>query len=425
MSADPLENSITESGQYDSLAAKVSGRLADVALLPDPARAIFGYHSTSGQLAVDVIRIQRSAERFIEDTISTAFSEIEREIAGEYDLQKDTVSFDYKTKLTMPAELTLGHIYRQAIQNSPKNFNPVTQKVSSSVESYFRVPFDKDAETKRRKRLMNKSSDQLDRVELAEDVTELVVVALLDGDMRDAINDEEYNDFEITPVAKFDKQQVAAIAQETLQTKVEGLFDGFNTHVRAAYDEAVEISENHQKDDPYFRELMATAKTGDEEALEAIQDEYKYGSFDGVEFNGEIIDPQTLFGEDQTFPYLKTQYGRVGVIYDGMIEMYRHAGIEIEGLFKQSIVFAIIGAQIWLDDIDDYHADLAETQLTPVTAEYLLAETEREAYRNIEQISKQYLLTAKQHAAQIDSPLAGIGTDYIYRLGNPSILKNT
>ncbi len=401
---------------------KLSGQLAELDLIPAPVRAIFGYHSTSGRFALDVIRIKRYAEKYIQNTITEVFTEIEIAISEEFGIEQDSVEFDYETKLTMPAELTLGHIYTQAINNSPNNFNPVTQRVSTPIEDYFRFPFDKAAETKRRQKLIEESSSQLDTIELAEKVTELVVVALLDGDMRDAINDQEYQDFEMSPEDQLERQQAAAVAQNTLEKKVEKLFEPFNKKVRTAYEEAVLISEGHQEDDPYFRELMANAKQEDKEALEDIRQKYKFGSFEEINFEGLLIEPQTLFGKDQEFPYLKTQYGRVGVIYDGMIEMYRYAGIDIDDRFKRSIIYAIIGAQIWLDDIDDYHADLADTQLTPVTAEYLLSDTDQEAYENIEQISRKYLMTAKQYAAETNSPLAGIGTDYIYRLGNPEVL---
>ncbi len=422
MSDDPYENSSIDPDQYESVSMKFSGQLAELDLIPASACAIFGYHSATGDFALDVIRIKRHAEKFIQSIISEAFVDIETAIADEFEIPQDSVGFDYKTKLTMPAELTLGHIYRQCINNSADNFNPVTQKISTPIEEYFRFPFDKDAETKRRQNLIKESSAQLDRIELVEKVTELVVVALLDGDMRDAINDQEYQDFEITPADQLEKQQAAAVAQNTLQKKVEQLFEPFDNNVRTAYEEAVVLSEGHQEDDPYFRELMANAKQGDEEALKDIRQEYKFGAFEDDNFKGSLIEPQALFGEDLEFPYLKTQYGRVGVIYDGMIEMYRYAGIDIGDLFKRSIIYAIIGAQIWLDDIDDYHADLTDTQLTPVTAEYLLSDTNREAYDNIEQISRQYLMTAKRYAAETNSPLAGIGTDYIYRLGNPEIL---
>ncbi len=418
-------NRSIEPDQYGSLSTRFSGQLADVDLIPASVRAVLGYHAASGQFALDVIRVKKYAEQFIQDTIRDAFTDIEIAIANEFDIPTDDVKFDYETKLTMPAELTLGHIYRQAINNSLNNFNPITRKTSTPLGDYFRFPFDKDAETKRRQKFIERSSEQLDKIELTEEVTELVVVALLDGDMRDAINDQEFQDFEMSPVGELDDEQAASVAQDTLQKKVEELFEPFNNNVRTAYEEAVELSEGHQEDDPYFRELMATAKQGDEEALADIRENYKYGSFDQIDFEGSLIEPQTLFDEDQEFPYLKTQYGRVGVIYDGMIEMYRYAGIDIEDLFKRSIIFAIIGAQIWLDDIDDYHADLAETQLTPVTAEYLLSGTDQEAYENIERIAKQYLMTAKRYAAETNSPLAGIGTDYIYRLGTPDVLHES
>lgn len=417
------ENSRSEIQGTSSLSTKMSGRLANFRPVPTPLRAIFGYHSTSGDLALDTISIKRHTERFIDTTIDSTFSNVEVAIAAELDIDPTEVEFDYNTKLTMPAELTLGHIYHRAIQNSPDEFNPITRKVSTPIMEYFRFPFDKVAERRRRKKYLEESSAQVEEIELGEQVTELVIIALLDGDMRDATNDKEYEDFEVDAPDRISKQRAAEIAQSTLQSEVEELFEPFAREVRTAYEEAVNISEAHQGRDAYYRELMTEGRDRSDDALENIRQEYKFGTFENVGTKASIIDPQGLFTKsEREFPYLKTQYGRVGVIYDGMIEMYRHAGIHVEDLFKRSIIFAIIGAQIWLDDIDDYQDDLEDGQLTPVTAEYILSDTQSDAYESIYDMTKQYLMTAENYAAKADSPLAGIGTDYIYRMGDPKVL---
>jgi len=77
---------------------------------------------------------------------------------------------------------------------------------------------------------------------------------------------------------------------------------------------------------------------------------------------------------------------------------------------------------VWLDDVDDYAADMREGQLTPVTSEYLLADSDDEAYRSTVEITERYLGLAADHAAVADSPLTGIATEYIHRSGRPDVL---
>jgi len=159
------------------------------------------------------------------------------------------------------------------------------------------------------------------------------------------------------------------------------------------------------------------AEDGDDDAVAAIRREYR-----DADLQDPPLDP--LFG-DLDLPYLKTQYARVGVLYDAMLELYRHAGLGIDEDFAKSIVLAIVGAQIWLDDVDDYADDRAEGQLTPVTAEYLLAEDEREAYGAVVDVTEEYLDLAKEYATRADSPLTGVAIEYIYRSGEPGVLPGS
>ena len=404
----------------DGLGSAVATSLAELSVLPTSLRAVLDYYAATGELATDVVRLQRRVDTYVEGVIAEAFGPVERALAEEAGVLPADVSFDYDTKLTLPAELTLGHLYQRANVAAPPGYDPVGRTRRRSLRE--RVPGldgGPDADHLARTR------DLIRDVERAEAMTELVVVALLDGDMRDAINDAEYEDFVVEGAPGLDRSRVAAIAQRFLRDRVEGLFAEYPPAVRAAYDEAVTRSEGHQDRDPYFRELMASAREGDSDALAAIRDEYKFGTFDGADADDAdpIIRPAELFvGDEPDFPYLKTQYGRVGVIYDGMIEMYRAAGIDIEDAFKRSIVFTIIGAQIWLDDIDDYDDDLADVQLTPVTAEYLLVDSKRDAYRSVVETTEAYLDAAERYAAATNSPLAGIGTNYVFHSGDPSVL---
>jgi hypothetical protein len=395
--------------------SRLAERIAETDALPTALRAIFGYYGRTGELSLGALRIKRRVDGYVDDALAEAFSRVERSIAEEFGIPVDDVDFEFETKLTMPAELTLGYVYQRATTATPEQVDPVTGTVSTSLVERVRRPFGERRRSDRRERLIERSKPELDLVETAEDVTDLVLVALVDGDMRDALNDGEFDDFVVGfDASGSDRERIAELAQAELQAMVEDRFASFPPAVRTAYRDAVRVSERHQERDPQFRALMAAARDGDREAVREIEAEYKFADFE---------DPPAVFSPaERSYPYLKTQYGRVGVIYDGMVDMYRAAGVEIEPTFERSIVFAIIGAQIWLDDVDDYEADLRDTQLTPVTAEYLLQDSDREAYRSVLDITDRYLTAAERYAASSNSPLTGIGADYILRSGSPDPL---
>jgi hypothetical protein len=395
---------------------RVAETIANTDTIPLAVRAVLGYYAESGTLSVTALRLRQRTDQFMTEAIRNLYEPIEAEIESQIDAAPQDVSFKYDTKLTLPAELTIGQVYYRAKQQTAKEFDPVRRTVRTPLLEYFRFPFDKEHETKRRNVFLNEYDDLLETIERAEGVTELVTAALIDGDMRDALNDEEYEDFQVDfPVESPElRRQIAVCAQETLQTLVEDRFEQFGSGVREAYEEAVELSEQHQERDQYFRKMAERARAGDEDAKERIETEFKYADFDT---------PPAVFDEsDLKLPYLLTQYNRVGVIYRGMIQMYREAGIDIDEAFEKSIILSIIGAQVWLDDVDDYEADLRKNQLTPVTAEYLLHERDADAFESVTTISQLYLDAAKRYAAQSNSPLAGIGGDYIYRSGDPTVL---
>ncbi|WP_302080198.1 hypothetical protein [Salinibaculum rarum] len=349
-----------------------AGYLAGRDRLPTSLRAVLGYYADSGVFDYRSLQLQRRIDDATDAIVADAFAAVEEAIAEEFD--REFVEFSYDTKLVLPAELTLGYLYRQ-----------------------LEEPEYDDAEA----------------------VTQLVIEALIDGDMRDAVNDDEFDDFEVDfPVDESDRRRVAEVAQATLEARVTAQFESYPDAVRDAYDWAVDISERHQDEDDHFRALMAAAQGENTshtpaEARERIREEYK---------DADFADPPAIFDEELDLPYFKTQYDRVGVIYSGMVEMYREAGLPVEEAFEKSIVLAIIGAQIWLDDIDDFQADMEGGQLTPVTAEYLLADDDATAATRAVDISEQYLDLAKAHATTVDSTLTGIATEYIYRSGDPSVL---
>lgn len=345
--------------------------------LPTSMQAVVGYYAETGVFDARSLQLRRRVDSVTDRIMADAFGAVENALEAEFGVE--TLSFEYDTKLVLPAELTLGYLYRRL-----------------------------DA----------------DRHDDAEAMTRLAIEALLDGDMRDAINDAEFEDFTVDfQTSEADRRRVAETAQATLEARVDELFEAYPDAVRAAYDSVVAISEAHQDEDDRFRELLAAA-TGErpesrldpDEARARIREEYTFATFD---------DPPDLFTEaERELPYFKTQYDRVGVIYEGMLDMYRAAGFPIEDAFSKSIVLAIIGAQVWLDDVDDYRADMREGQLTPVTAEYVRMDSEQAAYDATVELATQYLDRAEHYARQADSTLTGIAAEYIYRSGSPAALPH-
>jgi hypothetical protein len=394
----------------------VADRLAASDRLPTAQRAILGYYAETGRLDYRALRIKSAVDDTLDRILDEVYGDIETRL--EADLGVDDATFEYETKLTLPAELTLGYLYRRALARATGGYDPITDEAGRLAVLGRGDP---SAPANREAR---------EYVEMAEAATALIVQALLDGDMRDAINDDEFEDFEVTLVGDPDpdRRTVAECAQSYLQGVVEDAFDRAPDAVRDAYDDAVEISEAHQDRDDRFRELLAAALDGEEprssssrtesddgetEATTSIEDEYKYAP----------VPDDAPFGErERDLPYLKTQYDRVGVIYKGMLDAYRGVGFDIPDAFGASIILAIIGAQIWLDDVDDYDDDVAEGQLTPVTAEYVLAENDAAAYENVVSITMDYFDLARAHAEAADSPLNGIAIEYILRSGEPERL---
>ncbi|MEF8775918.1 MAG: hypothetical protein V5A43_05390 [Haloarculaceae archaeon] len=349
-----------------TLLRRGAGWFAGRGVLPGSMRALLGYYARTGVFDHRSLRLKRRVDATVDTFVQEAFTEVEREIAEELDRE---ISFSYDTKLVLPAKLSLGYLYRR---------HPGSEH---------------------------------DR---AESATRLIVEALIDGDMRDAINDDEYEDFVLGFEAdRATVETAATVAQRVLQKRVEEGFAALPSEARSAYDRAVERSERHQETDPHFRELMTAAKKGKRGAREQIRGEYREARFE---------EPPELFtATDLDIPYLKTQFDRVGVIYSGMTEMYRSVDLAVERAFERSIVLAIIGAQIWLDDVDDFRADWRANQLTPVTAEYLL-QGGPEARQTVVAVTDRYLGRARAQARAAESTLTGIAIEYIHERGTPSAL---
>ncbi|WP_324661644.1 hypothetical protein [Haloarcula sediminis] len=374
--------------------------LAERRRLPTALRSVLGYYADTGVFDYGSLSLKSEIDDRTERMLDDVYGRIEAALAEEFGRPVD---FSYDTKLVLPARLTLGYVYRAARQDA--DIDPVGDGLADGVPPVEDAALDGESPT----------LSPRERVVRAEQMTRLAIEALVDGDMRDAINDAEFEDFQVDfDASETDRRRVAEIAQETLQSHLDGLLADLPDAVAEAYQWAVDYSEAHQDRDDHFRELMQRAEGGDGDAVDAIREEYKFADYEEP--------PATLSAAEQELPYSKTQYARVGVIYDGMLDLYRLAGLDIDDDFAKAIVLAIIGAQVWLDDVDDYADDRAEGQLTPVTAEYLLRPDDRAAYSHVVDITERYLDLAKEYATAADSPLTGVAVEYIYRSGEPDVL---
>ena len=411
--------------------SRLAHRLAGWDRLPTAQRAVLGYYAETGTFDYRALDLKSRVDDALEGILTELYADVEAELAREFGVED--VRFEYETKLTLPAELTLGYLYRRASSRAERGYDPVADEPTGDGV-LGRLP----GITGRRDGAAHRRSVNREAAEYAREAREMtafVVWALLDGDMRDAINDDEFEDFVVdfrgADPSNAEPRRIATLAQSCLQERVEAGFAEYPDGVRAAYDHAVEVSEAHQAEDPRFRELMTAAsgaggsadaepsaadggRLTPTEARTAIEDEYKYRSM--------ADDDHPFSDEELELPYLATQYDRVGVIYHGMLDMYRAAGFEIESAFERSVVFAIIGAQVWLDDVDDYEDDVADGQLTPVTAEYLLADSDRAAFDTVVEVSETYFDRARRFADAADSTLTGIAVEYILRSGEVSHL---
>ena len=379
-----------------------AGWLADSGTLPTALRAVLGYYADAGVFDYGSLSLKREIDERTERMIADVFDLVEDALAEEFDRQD--VDFEYDTKLVLPAQLTLGYVYRSARKQAAHD--PVTDDIATGVPSVDETALEEGP---------SQTLSPREMVVRAEQMTRLSIEALVDGDMRDAINDEEFEDFEVD--FDGDPRRVAEVAQAALEADLTELLDGLPSVVEETYTWAVDYSEAHQDRDDHFRDLMSAAEDGDQTALRDVREQYKFADFE---------EPPDSFDESELdLPYLKTQYARVGVLYDGMIGLYRLAGLDVDDDFAKAIVLAIIGAQVWLDDVDDYADDRREGQLTPVTAEYLLAPDEQAGYRRVVNVTEQYLDLAKTYATRADSPLTGIAVEYIYRSGKPEVLPGS
>lgn len=328
--------------------------------IPPIARAFLRYVSrTPDPGVVPLLMLRSEVDADIDAMTGRMFREVELELdhaldAGDIELLDvgEAVRFEYDTRLVLPALLTLGRLCVLA------NDVPFLRHV-------------RDVDT--------------DLAQASRTTTYNIVQALVDGDMRDAINDEEYEDFETNARPR---SRVASRAQDRLSANVQRWLDAESTPsvVRSSYDHAVSLSEGHQDDDDAFRALLDRYHETDGRdratVADEIRDSYKYATPD---------ESLGIFGEDASLPYFLTQYLRVGILYEDMLNMYEaDLDVDLGAEFKRAIVLMVIAAQVGLDDTDDYPED-RRTQLTPVTAELNLADDRETGIENLRAVVLEYL----------------------------------
>ena len=345
--------------------------------VPPLARAFGRYVSQHRDpYLVAVLALRNEVDETIDQVTADLFADVEAALERELDTGAlelsegaEEVRFDYDTRLVLPAMLTLGRV----------------RELAGDVPYVRRV-----------RRVDTELAEEGERV------THEVIRALLDGDMRDAINDDEYEDFETTVRPR---SRAAEVAQATLQDGVEAWLSDPETPegVANAYRHAVSLSESHQETDDSFRDLLerhANAEGAQRGRLaDEIEARYKYAP---------ARDASALFDEEAYVPYFTTQYERVGILYEDMLKMYEAAlDVELGESFTRSIVLMVIAAQIGLDDIDDFPEDRGE-QLTPVTAE--LALKGPEGLSDVGRLVDRYLDAA---GAAAGTHLTGMAIAYI------------
>lgn len=357
-------------------------RLAPKRLLSPEVRALLSYSASNSTVStLPMIQLRRETEAEMDRIKSDMFSEVERALADAVergDLEHassgvDEPRFRYDTRLLMPALLTLARLHIRA----------------GDVPLHRRVP--------------GRTPDR-DLVRRSCRTTGFITRALLDGDLRDALNDEEYEDISTNLEPP---RRVAEIAQDRLETTVEEWLDdpGTPAGVGRQYSHAVTVSESHQQVDDEFGDLLRRYHSVSDEQQETvtaeIRDRYKFAS---------PSEPPDLFDEEMELPYFVTQYERVGILYRDMLGMYESdLHLEIDDGFKRAVVLMVVAAQIGMDDTDDYEEDRG-SQLTPVTAELVLGPNAGDSVAELRRIVDHYLDGADEYAPD---HLTGVAVEFI------------
>lgn len=290
----------------------------------------------------------------MEESRQEALGTVESGVEGEIDIS-------YETKLYMPLEILLGLIYER--------------------NGY-------------------RGDERPDKVEKAEELFRHLAGLFLEIDLRDAVIDDELEKMKVRG-DEVDPERLFEEGREALKRKYydEGL-ETYGSEISGIYDRGIKIAMEHQRSQEELEEFMEEAR--------------RKNSFDELMSLYRDADPENMIGERiEALPYFATQYERVAVLYDAVISMMEELGLGISGEGREAIIYDVIGAQIWLDDVSDLKQDIEDDELTPVTAEVAKASDLEEAEQSIRGLKGLYLDEAREKALETDSVLQEIAVEYI------------
>jgi len=93
-----------------------AGVLADRRRLPTALRAVLGYYADTGVFDAGSLSLKSEIDERTEAMVNDVTDRIEDALEDEFGRP---VEFSYDTKLILPAQLTLGYVYRNARQQAP------------------------------------------------------------------------------------------------------------------------------------------------------------------------------------------------------------------------------------------------------------------------------------------------------------------
>src|SRR6056297_756329 len=102
---------------------RVARWAADRDRVPTAQRAVLGYYAETGTFDYRALALKSRVDDVIEAVLAELYGDVETALARAFDA--DSATFEYETKLTLPAELTLGYLFRRAQCRATEGYDPV------------------------------------------------------------------------------------------------------------------------------------------------------------------------------------------------------------------------------------------------------------------------------------------------------------
>ncbi len=147
-----------------------AGVLADRRRLPTALRAVLGYYADTGVFDAGSLSLKSEIDERTEAMVNDVTDRIEDALEDEFGRP---VEFSYDAKLILPAQLTLGYVYRKARQQAP-----VTLSLTLSPTGFHATDGDGSGPAQ---------ASPPARWSSARAMTRLSHRGAIDGDMRDAV----------------------------------------------------------------------------------------------------------------------------------------------------------------------------------------------------------------------------------------------